>query len=83
VQAVPEDGDASFQESLLVLCGVVLEVLGEVAKAASGLDRLNGLGTLGTLELRQLRLEVGLLGRGQMLDSVSYGSRTRSVRVRS
>jgi hypothetical protein len=46
---------------------VVLEVLGEVAEAACGRDRLHNLGSPRPLQLGQLGLELRLLARGQML----------------
>src|SRR4029453_10387142 len=61
-EPVAEDRDPALEEPLLVLGGVVLEILGQVAEAPGGLDRLDGLGPLRALELGQLRLE-GLLLR--------------------
>ena len=64
-QAVPQHRDAALEEALLVLGGVVLEVLREVAEAARGLDRLDDRDPPWALQLGQLGLELLLLGRGQ------------------
>src|SRR5512132_178008 len=40
-EAVAQHPDPPLEQSLLVLGGVILEVLGEVAEAARGLDRLD------------------------------------------
>ena len=52
-----------LEQALLVLRRVVLEVLGEVAEAAGGRDRLDDLLAPRALELGQLGLELRLLGR--------------------
>src|SRR5581483_2489266 len=62
-----EDRDLALEQALLVLRGVVLEVLGEVAVTAGGRDRLDDLLAPRPLELRQLGLEPGVLVLRQML----------------
>jgi diguanylate cyclase (GGDEF)-like protein len=54
---------------LMAQSGVVLEVLGEVAELAGGLDRLNGLLALRPFELGELGLEGGALLGGQVVGS--------------
>ena len=66
---------------MLVLGGVVLEVLGEIAEAACGLDRLDDLGALRPLELGQLGLEPCLLVLRQMFCLLPDGLRL-ATRVR-
>lgn len=46
---------------------MVLEVLGEIAVAASGRDRLDGLGAPGAFELGELLCEAGVLVVGELL----------------
>jgi hypothetical protein len=60
---------------LLVLGRVVLEVLGQVAEAARGLDRLDDLDALRSLELGQLGLELCLLVLRQMFCLLPDGLR--------
>ncbi len=60
---VPKLGDARLEHALLVLGGVVLEVLREVAERAGDLDRLDRGRAPRALELGQLRLELGVLLR--------------------
>jgi hypothetical protein len=75
LQAVAEDRDPPLEEPLLVLRRVVLEVLGEIAEAARGLDRLDDLGALRPLELGQLGLELCLLVLRQMFCLLPDGLR--------
>ena len=62
-----QDRDAPLEQALLVLGGVVLEVLGEVAVAAGDRDRLHDLGALRPFELGELGGEPGVLLRGELL----------------
>ena len=61
-----QDRDLTFEQSLLVLGGVVLEVLGQVSMAAGHRDRIHDLGALGPFQLGQLGLEPGHLFRGEL-----------------
>src|SRR6185437_9146393 len=64
VQARPQRPDARLEQTLLVLGGVVLEVLGQVAELARLRDRSDDLLTPGPLELGELLAQrVGLLLR--------------------
>ncbi len=72
MQPVAEDRDSPLEEALLVLGGVVLEVLREVAEPTRRLDRLDDLCALRALELGQLGLELSLLGQGERLGSVVH-----------
>ena len=69
VEALAQRADPRLEQALLVLRGVVLEVLGEVAELARRLDRLHGRLALRPLELGELGLEGGALLRGQVLGS--------------
>ena len=71
VEAVLEEGDPPLEHSLLVLRGVVLEVLREIAELACALDRLDDLGALRPFELGELRLEGRTLLRSQVLGARS------------
>ena len=74
-----QNRDPPLEQSLFVLGGVVLEVLGEIAVTACGRDRLHDLGPLGPFELGELGRELGvLLGRellvqGEAVGASSYG----------
>jgi len=46
---------------------VVFKVLGEIAVAACGRDRLDGLGASGAFELGELLCEAGVLVVGELL----------------
>ena len=59
-----QDRDPPFEQALLVLRVVVGEVLGEVAEAACGRDRLHHLGALGAFELGELGRERVALSDG-------------------
>ena len=66
----PERPDPSLEQALLVLRSVVLEVLGEVAVLARGLDRLHDASAARPLELGELGLERRPLGLRQVLRPV-------------
>src|SRR6185312_12072743 len=66
VQARAEDRDAPLEQSLLVLRGVVLEVLGEIAVTARGRDRLDDGLALRTLELRELGRQLLVLATSEL-----------------
>ena len=67
VEPRAQRADARLEQALLVLRGVVLEVLGEVAELARRLDRGDDLGAARPLELLELDPQrLGLL-RGQPL----------------
>src|SRR5207342_1233543 len=61
VEPVAEDRNPPLEQALLVLRGVVLEVLRQVAVRASGTDRLDHLATLRALELRERGGEASVL----------------------
>ena len=64
VEPGAQRADARLEQALLVLGGVVLEVLGEVAELARLLDRLDDLGAARALELLELGAQrLGLLRR--------------------
>ena len=69
IQAMAERTYTRLEQALLVLCGVVLEVLGEVAEFARRLDRLHGCLALRPFEVGELGLERGALIRGQVFGS--------------
>ncbi len=58
LQPVAQLPDAGFEQALLVLRRVVLEVLGKVAERARGRDRLDGGRPARALQLRQLQTMV-------------------------
>ena len=62
-QALLQHVDAPFEERLLVLRGVVLGVLGDVAELTRVLDRLGDLAPPRPFELDELGLERGPLRR--------------------
>jgi hypothetical protein len=66
VEPVAEDRDPPLEQSLLVLCRVVLEVLGKVAVAASHPDRLDDLVAFRPLELREFGHESRVLLAGHI-----------------
>ena len=57
LDSAAQDRDPALEETLLVLCVVVGEVLGEVTEAAGGRDRFHHLGPLRALELGELGCE--------------------------
>ena len=62
-----QDRDPPLEQPLLVLGGVVLEVLREVAVAARDGDRLHDLGPLRPFELGELGGQLRVLLRGELL----------------
>src|SRR5262249_51322638 len=56
IQALAQDADPGLEQPLLVLRGVVLEVLGQVAELARGLDRLHRFLAPRALQLGELGL---------------------------
>ena len=77
IEAVTEQRDASLEQALLVLRGVVLEVLGKVAKRARGGNRLDDVGAAGPFKPSELGLEFPLLRAGQRLRLVDPRHGTR------
>jgi len=67
LQPVPQNPDSRLEQSLLVLRGVVLEVLGEIAVCPRRRDRLHGLSPLRPFELGKLGLELRVGGGRQQL----------------
>src|SRR5581483_5218512 len=67
VEARPQRADARLEQPLLVLRGVVLEVLRQVAELARLLDRRNGLGAPRAFKLRELLVQGGRLLGSQPL----------------
>ena len=67
VESRAQRPDARLEQALLVLGGVVLEVLREVAVLSRCLDRQNDRLTARALELRELGRELRALGRGQLV----------------
>ena len=59
--------DSRLEQALLVLGGVVLEVLRQVAVLARCLDRQHDRLTARAFELRELGRELRTLGRGQLV----------------
>src|SRR5205823_4363224 len=57
-EAIAEQRDAPFQQALLVLRRVVLEVLRQIAEAARARDRLDDVRSARTFELGQLGFEL-------------------------
>ena len=77
VEPVAERADARLEQALLVLGGVVLEVLGEVAELAGLLDRGDDLGAPRALELLELGPQrLGLL-RGEPFVLYHFDPRPR------
>src|SRR5207247_8391017 len=81
VEPVAENRDPPFEQSLFVLRRVVLEVLRKVAETPRSRDRLDRLRAPRAFELRELRLELRLLRRGQRLRFVAGTSLRVSVRL--
>src|SRR6188768_57438 len=71
VQAIANRPDPGFEQTLVVLRGVVLEVLGQVAERPGRRDRLDDLLAARPLQLGELRLEPLLLGRRHRLRLVA------------
>ena len=67
LDSVPQDRDPPLEQALLVLGVVVGEVLGEVAEAACGCDRLDQLRPLRAFQLGELGRERIALRRGHRL----------------
>jgi hypothetical protein len=71
VESRLETRDAALEQALLILRGVVLEVLGEVAVGARDGDCLDDLLPARALELGKLGLELLALGARQLLPLVA------------
>ena len=69
VETFAQGADPRLEQTLLVLCRVVLEVLGQVAELTRRLDRLNGRLAARPLELGELGLQGGPLLGVEMLGS--------------
>ena len=67
LELAPEPCDPRLQESLLVLCGVVLEVLREITEGPRGGNRLDSSSALRPFHVGKLRLERRALRRGELL----------------
>src|SRR5437868_422421 len=67
LEARAQDRDLALEQPLLVLCRVVFEVLGEIAVAARGRDRLDDPLPARALKLRKLALELLALGARELL----------------
>ena len=72
-KALAQLGDTRLEEPLVVLRGVILEVLGEVAECAGRRDRLDRRRAPRPLELRQLRRKGLALLLGQDLAVAAHG----------
>ena len=68
VEPVAQHPDPPLEQALLVLRGVVLEVLREIAEAARGRDCLDGLRAARPFQLCEFGLEVLLLRLRELLD---------------
>src|SRR5687767_3032325 len=80
VEPVAKDHDPALEQALLVLRGVVLEVLRQVAVGASGADRLDHLPAPRALELRELGGEPSVLLTCELL-SHQTTARPRDLRL--
>src|SRR5205823_11735071 len=67
VETIAQERNSPLEQALVVLRGVVLEVLGEVAEPPGGLDRLDGSRAARAFELGELGLQLRLLSLGQRL----------------